>query len=470
MQNKATLPESLALMIIIVGFIAICVNLGLSLVVPLFLCWLIMCLFCLYKKNNWREYESFGLQAIRDGFQSVMIVMAVGVLIGSWILSGTVPTIIYYGLLSINPSWFLPATLLLCSMLSLATGTSYGSAGSAGLAMMGIGISMGFPPGMIAGAVICGALFGDKMSPFSDTTNLCPAMAGGELFKHIGSMMWTTLPVWLLCFGLFGLLGRRYGGADYDPTIVINYMEALQANFNISVTTLIPLILIIVLLIFKTPALPTILIGAVVGGITAMAVQGASFSQVIQVMHKGFTIQTGVDLVDRLLNRGGVNSMNDVVMIMTFGMGLGGILEKSGVLSSFLGLFVHTITSTGRLIVATLGVTYLSGAIGCTMSMAQVISGKLMAPIFREKGIAPEILSRTMEDAGTLGGTLMPWHTNAVFFTGVLGVTYQQYIPFVFLCYLTPLFSLLYGFTGWTLKFIDPKTGEYVSKPSSLQI
>lgn len=467
MKEKATLKESVVLMLVIIALIAGCVRLGLSLVVPLFLSWLVMFLFAIYKKEDWKVFETFGLQSVRDGFQSVMIVMAVGALIGAWILSGTVPTLIYYGLKIISPKWFLPATLILCSILSTATGTSYGSAGSAGLAMMGIGISMGFPPGMIAGAVICGALFGDKMSPFSDTTNLAPAMAGGELFKHIGSMMWTTFPTWLLSLGIFTLLGFKFSVANYDPTVVQEYLAGLQEIFTINLLALLPIVLIIALLIFKTPALPTIMIGGVFGGIIAIFLQGSTIVQVITAMHKGFKIDSGILLIDKLLNRGGVNSMTDVTMIMIFAMGLGGMLEKTGILGNFLNLIVNKITSTGRLVLATLGVSYLSGAVGCTMSMAHVITGKLMAPIYREKGVAPEILSRTMEDAGTLGGTLMPWHTNAVFFTGTLGVLYSEYIPYVFLCYLTPLVSIFLAYTGISIKYINKETGEYIQKPET---
>lgn len=469
MKQKVTFAESIVLMCIIVVLIAGCIRLGLSLVIPLFLCWLVMFFFAIYKKADWKEIEGFGLQSVRDGFQSVLIVLAVGALIGSWILSGTVPTLIYYGLKIISPKWFLPATLLLCSMLSVATGTSYGSAGSAGLAMMGIGISMGFPPGMIAGAVICGALFGDKVSPFSDTTNLAPAMAGTDIFKHIGSMMWTTMPVWLLSLVLFTLMGFRYSVANYDPSVVESYMMGLRSNFNINVFVLLPIILIIALLVLKTPALPTILIGGVFGGIIAMIFQGSTLLAVIKTMHKGFSINSGIPLVDKLLNRGGINSMTDVALIMIFAMGLGGMLEKTGVLKNFLDKIVKRIHSTGSLVLTTLGVSYVSGAIGCTMSMAHVMTGKLMAPIYKEKGIAPEILSRTMEDAGTLGGTLMPWHTNAVFFAGTLGVLYSEYLPFVFLCYLTPIMSLLLAYTGISIKYINPETGEYRPKPSSVK-
>ncbi len=461
---SVSLLDSIVLMLVIIAEIVVCVRGGLNLAVPLFLTWLIMFLYCKIRKISWSAVESFALQGVRDGFQSVCIVGAVGCLIGTWILGGTVPTLIYYGLKLISPKVFLPCTLLLCSILSVFTGTSYGSAASAGLACMGIGLSMGFPAGIIAGAVISGALFGDKMSPFSDTTNLAPAMAGGTLFGHIRSMCYTTLPGWLLCMVIFGIVGTRYSSDNYDPSTVLEYMNGLSSNFNLGVIPLVPVVLVVVMLLFKIPALPTILLGAIFGAVSAMATQGAGFVACITAMHKGFSIDSGVFLVDKLLNRGGISSMYDIMMIMIFAMGLGGMLDRMGILMNFLGGLVGKLNSVLKLVGVTMLVAYISGAIGCTMSMAHVVTGKLMAPVYREKGVDPHVLSRTMEDCGTLGGTLMPWHTNAVFFTGTLGVLYSEYIPWVLLCYIVPILSLIAAATGYGIWYIDPETGERISK------
>lgn len=463
-QIQVSMLDSIILMVVIILEIVVCVRGGLNLAVPLFLTWCIMFVYCKIRGIDWHTVEGFALQGVRDGFQSVMIVGAVGCLIGTWILGGTVPTLIYYGLQIIQPAVFLPATLLLCAILSTLTGTSYGSAASAGLACMGIGLSMGFPAGVIAGAVICGALFGDKMSPFSDTTNLAPAMAGGSLFSHIKSMCYNTIPGLIITAIIFAVIGAGYSTENYNPATVVEYMKGLADNFNLGIIPLIPVVLVIVLLVFKMPALPTILLGAVFGGIVAMISQGADFVGVVTAMHKGFSIDSGVFLVDKLLNRGGISSMYDIMMIMIFAMGLGGMLDKMGILHNFLALFIKKINSVFALVGSTMIVSYLSGAIGCTMSMAHVLTGKLFAPIYREKGVSPDVLSRTMEDCGTLGGTLMPWHTNAVYFTGTLGVLYSEYIPFVFLCYLVPIISLIYAATGFAIWYVDPETGERIPK------
>lgn len=466
MEKKitTTLTDSIVLMLAIIAEIVICVRAGLNMEIPLFLTWLIIWLFVKVKKFDWHTVEGYILDGVRAGFQSVMIVGAVGLLIGTWILCGCIPTMIYYGLKIISPKIFLPATLILCSILSTMTGTSYGSAASAGLACMGIGISMGFPPGLIAGAVISGALFGDKMSPFSDTTNLAPAMAGGTLFGHIKSMCYTTLPAWLLCLVIFGVTGTRYSITNYDPSTVNEYMEGLAANFNIGIITLIPIALVIVLLLIKVPALPTILCGAVIGGIVAIITQNATWLDCFNVMKSGFSIDSGVFLVDKLLNRGGISSMYNIMMIMTFAMGMGNALDKMGVLMNLIGGLIKKIDSVLKLVGVTMVISYISGMIGCTMSMAHVVTGKVMAPIYKEEGVDPHVLSRTMEDCGTLGGTLMPWHTNAVYFTGTLGVLYSEYIPWVLLCYIVPVFALIAAATGYAIWYVDPETGERIPK------
>lgn len=463
-QINVSMMDSIIIMLVIIAEIVICARAGLNLEIPLFLTWFIIWAYVKIRRLDWRTVEGYLLDGVRAGFQSVMIVGAVGLLIGTWILCGCIPTMIYYGLKIISPQIFLPATLILCSILSTMTGTSYGSAASAGLACMGIGISMGFPPGLIAGAVISGALFGDKMSPFSDTTNLAPTMAGGTLFGHIKSMCYTTLPGWLICMVIYAIAGSRYSTEGYDPSTVVEYMNGLAANFSIGPACLIPIVLVIVLLMIKVPALPTILFGAIIGGVTAMVTQGATWVDCFNVMKTGFSIDSGVFLVDKLLNRGGISSMYNIMMIMTFAMGMGNALDKMGVLGNLIGGLITRINSVFKLVATTMLVSYISGAIGCTMSMSHVVTGKVMAPVYREKGVDPHVLSRTMEDSGTLGGCLMPWHTNAVYFTGTLGVLYSEYLPWVLLSYIVPILSLIAAATGFAIWYVDPETGDRIPK------
>lgn len=461
---NVTMADSIVLILVIIAEIVLCARSGVNLEIPLFLTWFIVWVFCKVRKVDWGTVEGFLLDGVRAGFQSVMIVAAVGLLIGTWILCGCIPTMIYYGLEVISPKIFLPATLLLCSIMSTMTGTSYGSAASAGLACMGIGISMGFPAGIVAGAVISGALFGDKMSPFSDTTNLAPAMAGGTLFGHIKSMCYTTLPAWLICMVIFGVVGIQYSNGSYDASTVQEYLGGLSANFNITLLNLLPIVLVIVMLLIKVPALPTIMCGAIIGGITAMISQHSSILDILKVMKTGYSIDSGILLVDKLLNRGGISSMYNIIMIMIFAMGLGNALDKTGVLKNLLGGLTKKINSTFKLVGVTMLVAYISSAIGTTQSMSHVVTGKVMAPIYKEKGVSPDVLSRTMEDSGTLGGCLMPWHTNSIYFCGALGIAYAEYIPWVLLTYIVPIIALIYAATGFAIWYVDPVTGEKIPK------
>ncbi len=448
MKNEVTVFESFCIMTLIIVIMVLCVVGKVGLQVPLFLGWFILYLFTLIKKRNYREVEGTALDTIRSGMGAVMILFAVGALTGAWIICGTVPTLIYYGLMLINPKFFLLATLIFCSIISLSTGTSYGTAGTGGLAMMGIGMGLGIPPEITAGAVISGAFFGDKLSPLSDTTNLSAAMAGADLFDHVKHMLWTTVPAYIIAGVIYTFLGFTYGGNQYDSNSINATMTALTQYFNINVVLLLPLVVVIVLLVKKFPAIQSILAGAVLGVIFAMIFQKATLINSLTSLWSGFSIKSNVVFIDKLLNRGGITSMQGIALTMIFAMGLGGMLEKTGVLNSILSLFIKKVTSTGRLILSTCVVSYFTSAIGCTQAFAHVMTGRIFKTVYEEKGLAARNLSRTMEDCGTLGGVLIPWHTNAVFMAGVLGVSASAYIPYCYLSILCPIFALIYGYTG----------------------
>lgn len=446
---KVGFCEALLVMTAIVILLVICVMGKVGLQVPLFLSWFIMYLYAILKKIDYREIETVALDTIRSGFQAVMILLAVGALIGAWIICGTVPTLIYYGLELVNPNFFLLTTLLFCSIISLATGTSYGTAGTGGLAMMGIGLGLGFPPEITAGAVIAGALFGDKLSPFSDTTNLSAAMAGADLFDHVKHMLYTTTPSYIISAIVFTIMGFKFGGANFDQSSVTAAMNALSANFIITPVLLIPIIVVITLLVKRFPAVQSILVGALLGVIFALIYQNATLIKSLSVLWSGFKINSDIVFVSKLLNRGGIVDMTGIAMIMIFAMGLGGMLEKTGILQALLRPLVDKITSTGRLILSTCVISYIASMIGSTQAFSHVMTGKLLKPVFEEKGLAARNLSRTMEDSGTLCGVLIPWHTNSVFMAGVLGVPSLAFIPYCFFSWITPIIAIIYGYTGW---------------------
>ena len=455
-EKKLNKLQSVILLVFIIFAVAICILLKTGgPMIGLFMSWIIIYLFCKILRIEFGRIIGGAYEAIRVVVPTVCLLMAIGVMIGTWLQSGTIATIIVGGLRLIDPTWLLPLTLLFCAVLSLVTGTSYGSVGSAGVAMMAIGNAMGIHPGMVAGAVICGSMFGDKISPLSDTTNLAPAVAGAKLGDHVRSMLWTTLPPFLISLVLFTILGIRQTSGDYNAGDLNLYIEALNGEFQLGLVTLIPAVLIIVLLLLKVEAIVALGISAVAAGAVSVFWQGASLQSVIQIAYSGYT--TGIEngILQTILNRGGMSSMLQYVAIICFAVGMGGMLEKLGVLENILEMIVSHIRSDGTLILATLLVGYVVSLISCSQPMAHVLTGRLMAPLFRERKIAPEILSRCLEDAGTLAGPMIPWHGYCVYMSGTLGVAWAAFFPYLFLLYLTPFFSVFYGFTGISIKRVS---------------
>ena len=455
-EKKLNKLQSVILLVFIIFAVAICILLKTGgPMIGLFMSWIIIYLFCKILRIEFGRIIGGAYEAIRVVVPTVCLLMAIGVMIGTWLQSGTIATIIVGGLRLIDPTWLLPLTLLFCAVLSLVTGTSYGSVGSAGVAMMAIGNAMGIHPGMVAGAVICGSMFGDKISPLSDTTNLAPAVAGAKLGDHVRSMLWTTLPPFLISLVLFTILGIRQTSGDYNAGDLNLYIEALNGEFQLGLVTLIPAVLIIVLLLLKVEAIVALGISAVAAGAVSVFWQGASLQSVIQIAYNGYT--TGIEngILQTILNRGGMSSMLQYVAIICFAVGMGGMLEKLGVLENILEMIVSHIRSDGTLILATLLVGYVVSLISCSQPMAHVLTGRLMAPLFRDRKVAPEILSRCLEDAGTLAGPMIPWHGYCVYMSGTLGVAWAAFFPYLFLLYLTPFFSVFYGFTGISIKRVS---------------
>lgn len=455
-EKKLNKLQSVILLVFIIFAVAICILLKTGgPMIGLFMSWIIIYLFCKILRIEFGRIIGGAYEAIRVVVPTVCLLMAIGVMIGTWLQSGTIATIIVGGLRLIDPTWLLPLTLLFCAVLSLVTGTSYGSVGSAGVAMMAIGNAMGIHPGMVAGAVICGSMFGDKISPLSDTTNLAPAVAGAKLGDHVRSMLWTTLPPFLISLVLFTILGIRQTSGDYNAGDLNLYIEALNGEFQLGLVTLIPAVLIIVLLLLKVEAIVALGISAVAAGAVSVFWQGASLQSVIQIAYSGYT--TGIEngILQTILNRGGMSSMLQYVAIICFAVGMGGMLEKLGVLENILEMIVSHIRSDGTLILATLLVGYVVSLISCSQPMAHVLTGRLMAPLFRDRKVAPEILSRCLEDAGTLAGPMIPWHGYCVYMSGTLGVAWAAFFPYLFLLYLTPFFSVFYGFTGISIKHVS---------------
>jgi Na+:H+ antiporter, NhaC family len=407
---------------------------------------------------TYKQIEKSMFTSMSKALKPGLILLTVGILIGAWIASGTVPTLIYYGIELISPQFFLVTTLLFCSIVSLSTGTSWGTIGTAGIAMMGVGSSLGIPEGLTAGAIISGAYFGDKLSPLSDSTNLAPTVTGGELFAHIKHMLWTTIPAYIISAVIFTIIGLNSKVTAVESESVNILTSYLADTFHLGFVPIIPIVILITLLMLKKPALPAIFIASIAGALVAVVYQGFGFGETVSILYNGYTVETGITAVDSLLQRGGLTSMLGLIALFLFALGLGGMLAESGVLEALIASFANKIQHTGVLVFVTIIVSYATLAIGGAIYFSTVMGGTLMRPIFERLNLKPENLSRILEDTGTQGGALIPWTGSGIYTASTLGVATGAYLPFCFLALITPLVSLFYGITGLTMTKSEEKT------------
>ncbi|HUF48076.1 MAG TPA: Na+/H+ antiporter NhaC [Vicinamibacterales bacterium] len=416
---------------------------------------------------SWKELQQGIVSGISLAMGAMLILLVVGALIGAWILAGVVPTMIYYGLLILTPAVFFPSACVLCALVATATGSSWTTAGTVGVALIGVAAAQDLNLGLAAGAVISGAYFGDKMSPLSDTTNLAPAMAGSELFTHIRHMVWTTVPSMALALLLFTVIGLNVG-APRDTAAVDEILAALRTSFVIGPHLLLPMVLVLVLVVRRMPALPALLIGTGVGCLVAMVfqveavttyaaspdlpawavlVKGAWMS-----LFDGYQLESGSAALDELLSRGGMGSMLTTVWLILSAMTFGAVMETTGMLQRIAEAILGTVRGTGSLIAATLGTAIGMNIIASDQYIAIVLPGRMYRAEFERRGLAPENLSRTLEDAGTLTSPLVPWNTCGAFMAQTLGVPTLTYLPYAFLNLLNPVVAAVYGFTGFTIR------------------
>jgi NhaC family Na+:H+ antiporter len=436
--------------------------------VPILLGVLVAALIGLRAGFSWKEIETGMLNGITNSLQAIIILAIIGILIGVWILSGVVPTLLYYGLKILHPKIFLPATLIICSVTSLATGTSWGTTGTIGIALIGIGEGLGFPLPLVAGAVLSGAYFGDKMSPLSDTTNMAPAMVGTDLYTHIKHMTYTTGVSYGLTLIIEFVLGFFYGGGQANLESVNQILTGIGAQFNVNPLLLLPPALVMVLAIRKIPAVPGIVIGIVAAGVLGVVFQKNSFGDLLSAAYGGYASNTGVEAIDNLLTKGGFESMMYTVSLVICAMMFGGIMEKTNQLRVVVTFLLRKAQTTGSLITATILTAIGSNMILCDQYMSIVMTGKMYAQSYTEKGLHPKNLSRAIEDSATVTANLVPWNSGGAYQAATLGVPTIAYLPFNFFCWLTPIVSMLYGWFNITIDPLDvdevPETPEMVTE------
>ncbi|MBN8049161.1 MULTISPECIES: Na+/H+ antiporter NhaC [Paraclostridium] len=453
-KRKPTFKFAMLVMIAIISLTTVgMVMFKASITAMFLLSWLIVVPAAMRLGYTNNEIEEFGFEVGKSAFQSNLIILSVGVLISTWIAAGTIPTIVYSGLTIITPKYFLLTALILCSLTSLATGTSWGTLGTSGIALMSIGNSMGIPAGLTAGAIISGAFFGDKMSPLSDSTNLAAAICKTDVITHMKHMMFTTVPAYLICIVLYTVIGFKYANNAIDYNQINQIKEVLSSTFNIGMVSLLPIIFLLVLLLLQKPPIVSILASALLGGIIAVIQEGQKVGDLLNYVLNGYSIETGISYADKLLNRGGIMSMAETVLLVFIVFIVAGILQKTGFLEVLLKPMIDRIgNSRAKLVGSTFVVSYFANAFSSSMMFTSVFVGTIMSPLYKEFKLKPENLSRIIEDTATLGGPLIPWNSNAIFSSQTLGVSPFEFIPYCFLSWITPIISFIYGITGITMK------------------
>ncbi len=455
-QRDPYLWEALiSLFSLVVGIMLSIVVYGTDPHIPMLLGVLVAGLVAYRSGFSWNTIQEGMITGIANSLHAIIILIIIGILIGVWILSGVVPTLLYYGLKILSPEVFLPATVLICAITSLATGTSWGTTGTIGVALMGIGAGLGFPLPVVAGAVLSGAYFGDKMSPLSDTTNLAPAMAGTDIYTHIRHMTYTSGVAILLTLAIEVVLGLFLGGGEEDLARVQEILATLDRDFTIGPWHLIPPLLVIVCAYKKAPAIPGLVAGVASAVILGLIFEGATYPKLLDVAYSGYASNTGIEAVDSLLSKGGFTAMLYAISIVICAMMFGGIMEATNQLKVIVDRILRMATSSASLITSTVLTCLGANLVLCDQYMAIVMGGRMYAQAYRERGLHAKNLSRAVEDSATVTANLVPWNSGGVYQAATLGVATLAYLPFAFFCWLSPLVTLVFGWTGWTIHPLD---------------
>mgnify|MGYP000675998682 CR=1 FL=1 len=406
---------------------------------------------------KWENIE----HEVKENFKSMasplMILMCVGLLVGTWMISGTIPTMIYYGMKFLSPGIFLVMTCLIAAIMSVMTGTSWGTVSTVGVALMGVSAGLGIPLAYTAGAVTAGALFGDKLSPLSDTTVMAAAVAEVNIIDHIKYMLLTTVPSLIVSLVLYGVLGAKYAGMAGDDYSAI--METLQSTFNINVIMLIPPIVVVTLIVLKKPTIPTFFSGILTAMILAWIFQGASFSDVIFAMGKGYTESTGIDIVDTMVLRGGLSSMlSTIVLVLAAGV-FGGPLKASGTVEIIVEKLSKAVKNDKQMMITVALLHLVLFLIVVSYYVSFVVIGNMTKDLYDKFGLKRTNLSRMLEDTGTATAPLIPWSLSGAFYSSTLGLPVWDFVLYAPITYLGMGFALIYILTGFTIARAD-KTEE----------
>lgn len=424
-----------------------------------------------FNKVTYKQMIEEVANNIKSTTGALLILLFVGALAGTWLISGVIPTMIYYGLKLLNPTIFLPATVVICAVISIATGSSWTTSATVGIALIGIGGALGIPLGMVAGAVLSGAYFGDKMSPLSDTTNLAPAMAGTDLFTHIRYMAYTTVPTILVTLVVFIILGFTFETTGTADTGLI--LNSIEESFHINGWLFLVPLAVILLIVRKTQPLIALLIGTLLGGAFAiifqpdivMKITGAEqldFRSAYQGIMNAITVDTAIETnsteLNDLFSSGGMYGMLGTIWLIICAMVFGGVMDAIGALSTISAALLKMAHTVFGLFASTVATCLALNVTASDQYLAIVVPGKMFKKAFEDKNLAPENLSRTLEDSGTVTSVLVPWNTCGAYQSGVLGVSVGEYFIYAIFNWLSPFMTLL--FAGLHIKIKELKSKE----------
>jgi NhaC family Na+:H+ antiporter len=472
-RSRPTLFQALIPIIVLIGFLALnVIFFGVDDIlsganqIALLLSAAVAGIIAVRLKYKWIDIQNGILKSINSAMSAMLILLLIGSLAGTWMLSGVVPALIYYGLKIIHPGIFLFAAVVTCAIVSVATGSSWSTVATIGIALLGIGQTLGFSAGIVAGAIISGAYFGDKMSPLSDTTNLAPAVAGTDLFTHIRYMWFTTIPSMTITLVIFLVIGFTSEFGDNSANVA-NVMNEIRSNFNINPLLFIVPALLIVVIIMKLPPLPSLLFGTLLGAVFAVIFQpdlirtigGAdagyfktSYIVVMKSMFTTTTIPTGDPSVSQLLTARGMAGMLDTVWLILAAMTFGGVMEAAGLLLRISESILRFARNTGSLVASTVVTCLFFNITASDQYISIVVPGRMYARTFRKRGYKPELLSRTLEDSGTVTSVLIPWNTCGATQSRVLGVSTFTYLPYCFFNIISPFMSVLIASINYKIR------------------
>ena len=450
-RKEPTLLLALVPVVALVGFLAVGVReLEATPHLPMILGCFVAALAGHYLGYDWKALQEGMVKGISIALPAVLILMAIGILIGAWVASGVVPLLVVYGLQLLSPEVFLVAACLICAVVSIVTGSSWSTASTVGVALMGVGGGLEISPAMTAGAIVSGAYFGDKLSPLSDTTNLAAGVAEVPLFTHIRHMLWTTVPSLVVALVIYAVLGLGAGG-ESDPEKVTALIQTLQERFNLTPLLLLAPASVIACLVLKMPALPAMLSGAAVGAVLGLTTQGVSPGEMYTAMQAGYESETSVVQIDELLSRGGLESMFPTIGIVLCAMAFGGLMECTKMLATIAQAIMKIAVNTGRMVGATLATCIGMNVIASDQYLSIVVPGRMYKEAYERAGLDRRNLSRCLEDAGTLTSPLIPWNTCGAFMLSALSVSPLAFAPYAIFNLLCPVVSAVLGFTGWTM-------------------